>query len=247
MVRNGLCFFGTPWHPRWYSKYRGYPAVHFLLVDLDRIDGSRLDFMPAIVEKPVLGDRFPRELKTSPEAKGASEEAADGGEESGPRSGVGKIFHFLNDRVPLLRSRHRIHSSKDTGWRLWHDFGRTGRYPAEILLPVFDFKRDLTKPRHLQTAWGRRIERFFPNRWSFVPAPGTYVTPKRAPGFEPPEFTTLKPECFVWRGAPFAFHLRRHVRDTVATGGVIRDEMTLLNTLFARLVSSPAWFSWGVA
>ena len=46
--RNGLAFFGAPWHPRWHYQYRGFPAVHFMLVDLEQAPLATLDFSPAI-------------------------------------------------------------------------------------------------------------------------------------------------------------------------------------------------------
>src|SRR5262249_19037971 len=58
MIRQQLCFFGTPWHPRWYTKYRYFPAVHFLLIDLQRVSLTQLDFRPELTEKPSWGRRY---------------------------------------------------------------------------------------------------------------------------------------------------------------------------------------------
>lgn len=244
MLKNKLCFFGAPWHPRWYSKYRSYPAVHFLLIDRERINTDKLDFMPAIIEAPAIGDRWLKKSIKSPETIGTFRQTAFVSQVSKISSGWGWILNILYNSLPLLLSRHRIHSSKDTGWRLWHDFGRKKKYSANIILPVFDIKRDLTKPRHLQTTWGRRLERLFPSRWSFLPAPGTYVTPKRAVGFKLPEFKVLKPECFVWRGAPFAFHLRLHVRNKNDCADDTHNHECMLNDLFEKLNELPIWFLW---
>lgn len=46
MVRNELSFFGVPWHPRYPSKIRYFPAHHSLFVDLSKIDLKTLDFTP---------------------------------------------------------------------------------------------------------------------------------------------------------------------------------------------------------
>jgi hypothetical protein len=45
-----LGFFGAPWHYLSYRKWRYFPCVHFLLVDLHRTPAAELDFTPAIVE-----------------------------------------------------------------------------------------------------------------------------------------------------------------------------------------------------
>lgn len=46
MDRNGLIFLGVPWHPKHFTKYRGFPCVHFMLIDLHRISREKLDFRP---------------------------------------------------------------------------------------------------------------------------------------------------------------------------------------------------------
>jgi hypothetical protein len=43
---NGLAFFGVPWHPRWVIKYRYFPCVHCMLIDLSQVDRTELDFTP---------------------------------------------------------------------------------------------------------------------------------------------------------------------------------------------------------
>lgn len=48
--RRRLRFFGVPWHARWYRKWRGFPCVHFLLIDLRQVDIGELDFTPDIVK-----------------------------------------------------------------------------------------------------------------------------------------------------------------------------------------------------
>lgn len=51
MQHNNLSFFGAPWHPKWYSKYRGFPCVHCIFVDSDQIDLKELDFSPDLIGK----------------------------------------------------------------------------------------------------------------------------------------------------------------------------------------------------
>ena len=49
MKTKDLSFFGVPWHPKWYSKYRYFPCCHCLFVDLKKIKQKNLDFRPTIV------------------------------------------------------------------------------------------------------------------------------------------------------------------------------------------------------
>ena len=37
MESEGLSFFGVPWHPRWYRKYRNFPCPQCMFIDLSRV------------------------------------------------------------------------------------------------------------------------------------------------------------------------------------------------------------------
>ncbi|HEY5412043.1 MAG TPA: glycosyltransferase family A protein [Caulobacteraceae bacterium] len=178
--RRGLGFFGAPWHPRWYRKWRDFPCVHFLLIDLHQAPAAELDFTPAIVEDREKDER--------------------------------PLAQWLKAHASLAHARMLIETRRDTGWKLRQRFGRIR---SELILPVVDLDAELSRPKHLQTGRGRWLERLAPRRWRFLPADGTWLAPEDAPGFAADAFDDLQPEKFVWRGAPFAFHMRRNVRDRV--------------------------------
>lgn len=46
MQKEGLAFLGAPWHPRWWKKFRYFPAHHALLIDSEKIKLADLDFLP---------------------------------------------------------------------------------------------------------------------------------------------------------------------------------------------------------
>ncbi len=48
MKERKLSLFGSCWHPRWWYQYRGFPTVHFMMIDLDRLPLEHLDFTPGI-------------------------------------------------------------------------------------------------------------------------------------------------------------------------------------------------------
>ena len=50
MRRQDLTFFGVPWHYSRPNKWRYFPCVHFLLMDLHKIDPDAVDFTPALHE-----------------------------------------------------------------------------------------------------------------------------------------------------------------------------------------------------
>ena len=54
MNTNNLDFFGSPWHPKWYTKYRNFPCVHCMFINLKKIDQGSLDFTPDLMSKSSL-------------------------------------------------------------------------------------------------------------------------------------------------------------------------------------------------
>lgn len=50
MQKQGLAFFGVPWHPSHERKWRYFPSPHTLFVDLTKIPRNALDF------EPIFGD-----------------------------------------------------------------------------------------------------------------------------------------------------------------------------------------------
>jgi hypothetical protein len=212
MQRRDLSVFGVPWYYRWYRKYRYFPCVHFMLIDLQKIDRAQLDFTPA--------------LKHDHERESSS-------------------AHGLFQRLaPILYSRALIGTRRDTGWQVHL---RHGHHRHGLAHPVIDVAREINKPKHLTTAEGRKRERLAPGRWSFLPAAGEYLEPEHAPGFDHPAFARLAPERFVWRGAPFAFHLRGNVRD-VMNNEFGRDiEAEVLQDLFEQVGQASAWTDWSRA
>ena len=48
MQRHQLHFLGSVWHPRWYYQYRYFPTVHFMMIDLQKVERDSLDLLPRI-------------------------------------------------------------------------------------------------------------------------------------------------------------------------------------------------------
>ncbi len=212
MQERKLSIFGVPWHTRWVRKWRDFPCVHFMLIDLHKAPLEQIDFTPALVED-LEADARPRSL-------------------------------WLKAHIPHLHSRMLIGSRRDTGWKLRKRFGRGHR--IELTLPVVDFDKELPKPPHLLTPEGRRLEHRLPRRWSYLPRPDQYVAAQDAPGFGAEPFRRLGPEMFVWRGAPFCFHLRRNARDRIwglTDQAAERDDLDLL---LNEISKGQPWTDWSL-
>ena len=178
--RRGLTLLGVPWHYAWHRKWRYFPCVHFLMIDLEKLPIGKIDFTPAVAKD--------RRWLASPFA------------------------NWLKRTMPLLHARVLLESRRDTGWKLHRKFHRR-EDDFEVMQPVIDLDADLVRPKYLKSLRARWLEPRLPRRWSFYPAPGTYVSHSEALEFDHPAIQALSPECFVWMGAPFAFHMRRNMRD----------------------------------
>lgn len=43
---NNLAFFGAPYNPKRYLKYKYFPCIHCMFIDLEKIEKDNLDFKP---------------------------------------------------------------------------------------------------------------------------------------------------------------------------------------------------------
>jgi hypothetical protein len=157
------------------------------------------------------------------------------------------FWELLRKVAPVTYARLLIGTRHDTGWRVHHDHARHPDHAHGLARPVIEAGAEIVKPKHLATAEGQRRERALPRRWSFLPAAGEHLEPDQAPGFDHWAFGRLEPERFVWRGAPFAFHLRSNVRDLVNAEHGRDIEAEALDDLFGRINGSPAWTDWARA
>ena len=54
METDNIDFFGSPWHPKWYTKYRDFPCVHCLFMNMNKVKQESLDFIPNLINKTSL-------------------------------------------------------------------------------------------------------------------------------------------------------------------------------------------------
>jgi hypothetical protein len=215
MDRNNLAFFGAPWHPRWSTKYRYFPSVHCLFVDLNQVPLADLDFMPDIPQllRPKTGED---EAERRP------------GWLSRFTIGVAKVLVSL---LPGAR-RRRVSASRDTGWHVFARFGHADGVHHETVQPVVRFAKDFrgAKP-HLGWALGRSLERLFPERLRYLPGePGYYSLE----GFKEsgwPDASGEGWEEHMWNGAPFGAHFRKSYHDRLTPDRDRSDDLALVRRL----------------
>jgi hypothetical protein len=199
MVKNDLSFFGVPWHPRHWQKYRYFPCVHCVFIDLSKVALDSLDFRPDLINNPSrqFKPRFWIEYQRLQSQK----------------RWLRRCYWLL--RQPWLsieedsEQRHYIGSSRDTGYFLYQKFSRDDRYKSGTITPVFHPGQDIFIPAgvsRLQSS--KMIECLKTDRNSYIPKRRGYFTGKgfRENGFV--DVNGLGWEEFVWQDEPFGFHMR---------------------------------------
>lgn len=179
MKKNGLAFFGVPWHPRHIKKYRYFPAVHSLFVDLEKADKNYLNFIPQYEEllTPSLRTKFVRKAKQA-------------------------SFRCMSP------DRRSIGTSHDSGYDIFRTFHAKPGIRFECPKPVFKPERDLREYPAARSKIGGAFERFLPDRFCFVPKHKGYYSEVgfAERGFF--DAAGQGWEEFVWKDSPFGFHMR---------------------------------------
>jgi len=188
MKQYELSFFGVPWHPKWYTKYRYFPCVHCLFVDQDKIPLKAISFNP---ENDRRITHFAGVKNSIP-------------------SYLARVIQSKLIQVLTLRDRKSIGSSHDTGQAIYRLYGRDRSIRSETVVPVYHPKSDFQGPGYAPLMINRLFEIMLPDNWCFTPKAPGYFTET---GFSELGYVDVNSklwEEFIWRGQPFGFHIRGH-------------------------------------
>lgn len=194
-----LAYFGVPWHPRWYTKFRSFPCVHCLFIDCSMIDVTSLDFEPDYSSGPIT----PRTLLPD----------APMWRKLGPAFTVMNAVdrfsqHVLGKTVFRAAARATIGASRDTGSRVYaSSLARPGLRAQVVDAVDSGLPLPSSDDRYVNSFFNRCIEGVLPDAARF--------RPRRAMVGMPPEsarFQAVRPEHFSWNGEYFGFHVREFPR-----------------------------------
>ncbi len=228
MRTENVAVFGAPWNPRWYQKFRYFPCTHFLVLDLTQVPWREEIFSPDLIAHP------PRYVSKFWRSDPMRREAGL----------VSRLLHLARNWKTAVsedrQQRRAIGANRDTGYRLFEEFanGRNG-LKADMLNPVLDRREPFIPDAISGFQRNAVLESLLPDRLSYIPKRRGYVarTGFREHGF--PDFRSLGWEEFMWKGEPFAFHVRGELQrrsvgsridDTVAKG---------LDSVLSRLGRAP--------
>ena len=145
MESEDLALIGAPWHPKWFTKYRKFPCVHFFLFNTSNINPQSIDFTPTLIEtsEGVKRDGFVQKIKE---------------------------FYLMRLFISIFILRFQIGLSQDTGYKIYkeHILQSKDVINFKLFTPVIN-KGDFNRVEHLRFKIGRHIERLFPEKISFLP------------------------------------------------------------------------------
>jgi len=194
MTKHDLAVFGAPWNPRWYQKFRYFPCTHLMVLDLQKYRW-RNDMLAPDLVRP--GGKY-----ISTFWKGVSDLEKGGG-------ALRAMDLLKNLKAAILedmKQRTTISMSRDTGYNMLEEFATRPSLKSETLTAVFapsDGYQPATVSR-LQ----RLVDHLMPDGRSYTPKKAGYASEKGFKDLGYPDCRSFGWEEFLWKGEPFAFHVR---------------------------------------
>jgi hypothetical protein len=187
MQERKLSFFGAPWNPKWFVKWRYFPSPHCLFVDSDKVDVQNLDFRPE--EKPTSSQKE-QVIKS-----------------------LLKNLLTLNDR-DLIGSDHdtgyRIFHSFCNPAFSDYDCAVPVFIATDAFRPGRDFIGRIKRIELYSSGLNKLIERALPDSLCFIPKKERYYTSVRFRDLGCFDAYSKDWEEFFWKDRPFGFHLRNN-------------------------------------
>ncbi len=227
MRAQDLALFGAPWNPRWHQKPRDFPCAHFLLIDLEKLPWRMDLFAPDVVTAgPKFASSFWRDVAARERIGGAGFWGAL------LRAPHRAVWHDI-------KQRREIGASPDTGHRLRAEIAARPGAKVGLLQPVFAPEVEgfeppvVTRPQYAGLA-----QALAPDTRAYVPKRSGYAAREGFREHGLPDTRALRWEEFLWRDAPFAFHVRGELH-RAAQGVDVSEVASTLNEIAARLDAPP--------
>ena len=207
MKANDLAFFGVTYHAQDYSKYRYFPCVVCMFVDLEKVPKETLDFSPQMefgaTGKIVLSAQKDRGRDRDIKKKKLRKKIK--------RLFSGQAAMFLGKIMRTLSIRTRrmvIGTARDTSYRIYAQYASDKRSRRDYVSVVFDPYNDSHFCGRVWAPLNRIFEMLLPDRLCYVPKDKHAYS---ITGFKERGYSDLRGfgwEEYLWRGSPFGTHIR---------------------------------------
>lgn len=213
-IKN-LSLFGTPWHPKWFTKFRYFPCSHCLFVNLNLIDLKLLDFRPI----KIVWDKELSYLNTYNNKWSIFSKV------------IIKIFSF-NQKIEnfisfMFFKRNENCFDGDTSHRIYL-LSKDNIFKYGYFKPYFNITHDWLVP--IPWSINKYIELLLPEKLSYFPKKNNYVKFKNKLG---DYISSLGYEAFFYENNCIGFHIRGHPKRMVKKRNK-REEVMNLKKIYLR-------------
>lgn len=215
MSVNKLAFWGAPYYPDLTWKRRYFPTVSCMIIDLQEVPVTELDFTPELDEYHIVSRYsvstllgllvgiIPAEVQRV-ERRILFEIAR-----------VCLRNRLLAEPLSIMfpkRFYPNTNVSRDTGFKIQNKFGRNGN-KLGTLQPAYVNDLFSTKDNFLMHVFARMYQLFVPEYLSIYPKRREYTTMNRFKDFSLPDLRgEFGWEEYFWNGLPFAMHMKGGTR-----------------------------------
>ena len=198
MIKNNLAFFGVPYYAKDWGKYRYFPSVVGMFIDLDKVDLKDIDYTPGY--KMDSTGKIVRAWKEEDGSQSKKKVSAI----NIPlplrhlKNYLGKIRRTFN----MQKRRKSIGGVRDTGYGIYTRFGRTAA--SECVTAIV---RPSQLRQEVPLGINKAFELFLPDRLCYLPKRKGAVS---IIGFVErgyPDIAGLGWEEYIWKDKPFGTHI----------------------------------------
>lgn len=200
MQKKNLSFFGLSFHPKAYANYRYFPTEVLMVVDLEKIPIDTLDFMPRLT--------INEQGKVNWGTKDVSFENKPFVVRTGKRfipllaSYAGRIKRTFD-----MRERKKsIGTVWDICYSIYEQYYE--KVPVECVTPVYNPNSDLFYNQKVIPRLNAFIEGILPDHLCYIPKKRGFISDISFRELGYYDCAGQGWEEYLWRGRPFAVHLR---------------------------------------
>ncbi|MEQ1500450.1 MAG: hypothetical protein ABL917_03720 [Parcubacteria group bacterium] len=218
MKDSSLGFFGAPYNPKRYLKYRYFPCIHCMFIDLEMVDKKKIDFSPDYADEKLIANR--NKVETEYQSK------------------IKLIYRIWNDLKShlryILKRQVIIGSSRDTGYKVYKNYSEA--FKSECLQPVFKMSSSKIYPFYLKSFLNVFLESFLSEKLSYFPKKIGYFAKSSFSDLGFPEVFGRGWDEFLWKGRPFGFHMQGAKKDGGTTNH--SDDMVDLSRILGYFIEA---------
>ena len=211
MIAEKISFLGTPWYPKWHTKFRYFPCSHCLFVDTENISLDLFDFRPI----KIFWDKEYYKYNLFIDRKSLFK----------------RIFFKMLSLNNFINYNfvHRKNNAfdGDTCHRIYLNL-RDSKYKFKIFNPGFNIKNDWLIP--ISWKLNNLIEFFLPEKYCFFPKRKKLIV------FDTKFINYLSSfsyEGFYWKNQPIGFHIRGHPKRMIKERNK-EEELENVNNIFKK-------------